>query len=141
MKDRLEKPQSELELLQEHMKNKMAKWDNERSSFSHLRVTELKEAYHGLEAQLNTTNILLNMDERELVHPLCHAGEWIRDHVNTMERNKAWTKKIIIHVLMLAHQTEKLEPFLSTLKTEEEHQTKKPLKNIMDLGNGARKFL
>ncbi|KAK8656931.1 hypothetical protein V6N13_098865 [Hibiscus sabdariffa] len=36
MKDRLRKPQSELELLQEHMRKEMAKWDRERSNFNHL---------------------------------------------------------------------------------------------------------
>ncbi|KAK8640408.1 hypothetical protein V6N13_008162 [Hibiscus sabdariffa] len=37
MKDKLQKPQSELKLLQEHMKKEMAQWDHERSSFNHLR--------------------------------------------------------------------------------------------------------
>ncbi|KAK8557775.1 hypothetical protein V6N12_009999 [Hibiscus sabdariffa] len=95
MKDKLQKPQSELKLLQEHMKKEMAQWDHERSSFNHL----------------------------------------------AMERSKEWTKKMVIHVLTLAHQAEKLEPFLATPKTEEEHHAKKLVKDIMDVGNRAEKFL
>ncbi|KAK8626028.1 hypothetical protein V6N13_133682 [Hibiscus sabdariffa] len=37
MKDKLRKPQSELELLQELMKKEMTQWDHERSSFNNLR--------------------------------------------------------------------------------------------------------
>ncbi|KAK8593845.1 hypothetical protein V6N13_042592 [Hibiscus sabdariffa] len=80
------------------------------------------------------------MDEGELVDPLRHAGEWIRNHAKTMERNKTWTKKMFIHVLTLAQQAGKLEPFLATPNIEEEHQAKKLLKDIMDLANRARKF-
>ncbi|KAK8560055.1 hypothetical protein V6N12_012858 [Hibiscus sabdariffa] len=58
----------------------------------------------------------------------------------TMERNKAWTKKMVIYVLTLAKQAEKLEPFMATPKTEEENQAKKLLKDIMNIGNRAWKF-
>ncbi|KAK8656917.1 hypothetical protein V6N13_098852 [Hibiscus sabdariffa] len=103
-------------------------------------MAELQEACQGLGAQLKTTNMLLNMDEREMVHPLRRVGEWIRDYAKTMERNEAWTKKMVIHVLTMAQQAEKLDSFLVAPKTEEEHQAKKLLKDIMDLGNRAGKF-
>ncbi|KAK9006449.1 hypothetical protein V6N11_035487 [Hibiscus sabdariffa] len=40
MKDKLRKPQSELELLQELMKKEMTQWDHERSSFNNLVYLE-----------------------------------------------------------------------------------------------------
>ncbi|KAK8559291.1 hypothetical protein V6N13_098867 [Hibiscus sabdariffa] len=83
----------------------------------------------------------LNMDEQEMVHPLRRAGEWIRDHAKTMERNEAWTKKMVIHVLTLAQQAEKLDSFLVAPKTEKEHQAKKLLRDFMELGNRVGKFL
>ncbi|KAK8663080.1 hypothetical protein V6N13_024961 [Hibiscus sabdariffa] len=76
-----------------------------------------------------------------MVHPLRRAGEWIRDHAKNMERNEAWIKKMVIHVLTLAQQAEKLDSFLVAPKIEEEHQAKKLLKDIMHLGNRAGKFL
>ncbi|KAK8569129.1 hypothetical protein V6N13_107000 [Hibiscus sabdariffa] len=36
MKDKLRKPQSELELLQEHIRKEMTKWDSERPNFNHM---------------------------------------------------------------------------------------------------------
>ncbi|KAK8635875.1 hypothetical protein V6N13_004588 [Hibiscus sabdariffa] len=40
MKERLRKLQSELEILQEHMRKEMAKWDRKRSNFHHLMHLE-----------------------------------------------------------------------------------------------------
>ncbi|KAK8593846.1 hypothetical protein V6N13_042591 [Hibiscus sabdariffa] len=48
MKDKLQKPQLELELLQEHIKKEMAQWDHERSSFNHqvyLEQLQVEEKY------------------------------------------------------------------------------------------------
>ncbi|KAK8564839.1 hypothetical protein V6N13_019983 [Hibiscus sabdariffa] len=104
-------------------------------------MAELDEACQSLGAQLKTANMLLNMDEREIVHPLRRVGEWIRDYAKTMERNEAWTKKMVIHVLTLVQQAKKLDSFLVASKTEEENQSKKLLKDIMDLGNKEGKFL
>ncbi|KAK8635874.1 hypothetical protein V6N13_004587 [Hibiscus sabdariffa] len=81
------------------------------------------------------------MDEREMVHPLRRAGEWIRDHAKTMERNEAWTKRMVVHVFTLAQQVEKLDSFLVAPKTEEDHLAKQLLKDVMNLGNRAWKFL
>ncbi|KAK8554336.1 hypothetical protein V6N12_031300 [Hibiscus sabdariffa] len=112
-----------------------------KNEWLHQKMVELEKACQGLGAQLKTGNILLNMDEREMVHPLRRAGEWIRNHTKTMERNEAWTKRMVIHVLTLAQQAVKLDSFLVTPKTEEEHQAKQLLKDVMNLGNRARKFL
>ncbi|KAK8624212.1 hypothetical protein V6N13_065565 [Hibiscus sabdariffa] len=40
MQDRLRKPHSELELLQEHTRKEMTKWGRERSNFNHLMHLE-----------------------------------------------------------------------------------------------------
>ncbi|KAK8675970.1 hypothetical protein V6N13_034028 [Hibiscus sabdariffa] len=197
MMDRLQRPQPELELLKEHMKNEMTKWDHERSNFNHLvhleklkvdekekekadlkrdlqameeefkrmslelrqkenmyttkevkrqvneakRDAKLVEACQVLGEQLKTANMLLTMDERQMIHPLCRAGEWIRDHAKTMERNEARTKRMVIHVLTMAQQAENLDSFFVAPKNEKEHQVKKLLKDVMDIGNRAGKFL
>ncbi|KAK8475309.1 hypothetical protein V6N11_001518 [Hibiscus sabdariffa] len=98
---------------------------SEQNGWLQYRVAELEEAYQDVELRLNTNNVLLNADEREIVDTLCHAGEWIQDQAKTTERNKAWTKEMVIHVLTLAQQVEALEPFLAKPKTGEEHQAKK----------------
>ncbi|KAK8624211.1 hypothetical protein V6N13_065564 [Hibiscus sabdariffa] len=113
----------------------------QKNEWLHQKMAELEEACQSLGEQLKTANMLLNMDEREMVHPLRHAGECIRDHAKTMERNEAWKKKMVIHVLTMAQQAEKLDSFLVAPNTEEEHQAKKLLKDIIDLGNRAGKFL
>ncbi|KAK9024949.1 hypothetical protein V6N11_064852 [Hibiscus sabdariffa] len=87
-----------------------------------------------IEAQLNTTSALLDIGERELDDPLHHVGDWTQNQAKSIEKNIAWTKKEIIHILVLAQQTEKLEPFFEKLRTEEGHQTKKLLEDIIDLG-------
>ncbi|KAK8613960.1 hypothetical protein V6N13_122341 [Hibiscus sabdariffa] len=63
----------------------------------------------------NKTHALLDMDERELVDPLRCAREWIRDQENSIEKNKAWTKKATIHILVVAQQEGKLESFFEKL--------------------------
>ncbi|KAK8702378.1 hypothetical protein V6N13_020734 [Hibiscus sabdariffa] len=80
-------------------------------------------------------------DEREIVDTLRHAGEWIRDQGKITKRNRAWTKEMAIHVVTMAQDEQVLEPFLAQLKVNEGHPAKRLLKDIMDLGNIAGKFL
>ncbi|KAK8656714.1 hypothetical protein V6N13_098655 [Hibiscus sabdariffa] len=98
------------------------------------KVAELEESYQDPEAQFNTASTLLDMDERELVDPLRRAREWIHNQAKSIEKNKAWTKKTTIHILVLAQQAEKLEPFFEKPGAKEGHQTKKLLEDIIDLG-------
>ncbi|KAK8560683.1 hypothetical protein V6N13_003366 [Hibiscus sabdariffa] len=97
-------------------------------------VAELEESYQDPEAQFNIAPTLLDMDERELADPLRRAREWIQNQAKSIEKNKAWTKKETIHILVLAQQAEKLEPFFEKPGNKEGHQTKKLLKDILDLG-------
>ncbi|KAK8535941.1 hypothetical protein V6N13_104553 [Hibiscus sabdariffa] len=62
----------------------------QHNEWLHQKIVELEEAYQGLGAQLKTTNIFLNMDEREMVYPLRRAREWIQDHVKIMEMNESY---------------------------------------------------
>ncbi|KAK8477895.1 hypothetical protein V6N13_046236 [Hibiscus sabdariffa] len=101
----------------------------------------MEESYQDTVARLNSANLLLDADEREIVDTLRHVGEWIQDQGKTTERNRAWTKEMAIHVLALAQDVEALEPFLAQLKVEEGHPAKRLLKDIMKLGNRAGKFL
>ncbi|KAL4324308.1 hypothetical protein GQ457_11G023260 [Hibiscus cannabinus] len=60
------------------------------------------------------------MDERELVDPLRCAREWIWDQENSIEKNKAWTKKAIIHILVLAQQEGSLSHSLRNHKLKKD---------------------
>ncbi|KAK8669626.1 hypothetical protein V6N13_107051 [Hibiscus sabdariffa] len=106
---------------------------NEQNEWLQQEVTELEESYQDLEVQFNTASALLDMDERELTGPLCCTGEWIRNQAKCIEKNKAWTKKATIHILVLAQHVEKLESFFEKQETEEGHQTNKLLEDIIDL--------
>ncbi|KAK8489890.1 hypothetical protein V6N13_093011 [Hibiscus sabdariffa] len=95
---------------------------------------ELEESYQDPEAQFNNASALLDMDDRELADPLRLAGEWTRNQAKSIEKNKTWTKKETIHILVLVQQAEKLESFFEKPVTEEEHQIKKLLEDIIDSG-------
>ncbi|KAK8574726.1 hypothetical protein V6N12_062411 [Hibiscus sabdariffa] len=141
-----EQNQEYLEQLQEaekqryHSHQMMQKF-GQQNEWLHQKMAELVEACQVLGEQLKTANMLLTMDERQMIHPLCRAGEWIRDHAKTMERNEARTKRMVIHVLTMAQQAENLDSFFVAPKNEKEHQVKKLLKDVMDIGNRAGKFL
>ncbi|KAK8686420.1 hypothetical protein V6N13_125445 [Hibiscus sabdariffa] len=67
-----------------------------------MEVAELEEFYQDLEAQFNTASALLDMDERELADPLHCAEEWTQNQTKSIKKNRSWTKKAIIHILVLA---------------------------------------
>ncbi|KAK8665224.1 hypothetical protein V6N13_005397 [Hibiscus sabdariffa] len=67
-------------------------------------VVELKESYQDLEAQFNIASALLDMDGRELDDPFRHVGDWTQNQAKSIKKNRAWTKKATIHILVLAQQ-------------------------------------
>ncbi|KAK8559269.1 hypothetical protein V6N12_042549 [Hibiscus sabdariffa] len=81
MKDRLRKPQLELELLQEHMRKEMVKWDRERSNFNHLmhleklKVDEKDDQLKGLEKEKENLKRNLQAIEEEFKRVSLELGK------------------------------------------------------------------
>ncbi|KAK8510310.1 hypothetical protein V6N12_073381 [Hibiscus sabdariffa] len=68
----LQEAQSQRDLSQQ-----MTQQINEQKVWLQQRLAELEETYQDTVARLNSANLLLDVDEREIVDTLRHAGEWI----------------------------------------------------------------
>ncbi|KAK8670949.1 hypothetical protein V6N13_037561 [Hibiscus sabdariffa] len=95
--EQLQEAQSQQDLSQQ-----MTQQINEEKVWLRQRLPEFEETYQDTVARLNSANLLLNADEREIVDTLRHAGELIRDQGKITERNRAWTKEMAIHVVTMA---------------------------------------